>query len=66
MSADPLDTPNQDQFRKKAERRRALAKLSIEEKLKRLVQLQRVAYTIGLQSGRKPRKPWGTTKTIEN
>ena len=59
MNENRLTIDNQDQFRKKAERRRELAALPIEEKLKRLVKLQCIAYSIGKQSGRPARAPWG-------
>jgi len=59
MSADSLIITTKEQFRQKAERRRDLAKLPIEEKLKKLVKLQAIAFTIGRQAGREPRKPWG-------
>ncbi|HEY9787852.1 MAG TPA: hypothetical protein V6D17_20865 [Candidatus Obscuribacterales bacterium] len=59
MSTDPFITSNDDQFRKKASRRRDLAKLPIEEKLRRLVKLQAVAYTIGQRAGRDCHPPWG-------
>lgn len=48
-----------EQLRKKAERRKELAKLPFEEKLKRLVKLQKVAYSVSSQVGRKKRRPWG-------
>ncbi len=63
MSEDPFILTTEGQFRHKAERRRELAKLPIEEKLKRLVKLQAIAYTIGQQVGRQPRKPWGVSIT---
>jgi len=37
----------------------AVAKLPIEERLKRLVKLQKVAYSVGFQVGRGKRRPWG-------
>jgi hypothetical protein len=60
MNTDRLISTSEEQFLKKASRRRELAKLPIEEKLKRLVKLQGVAYTIGRQAGRQTRRPWGT------
>lgn len=45
-------------YRQKAARRRELASLPIESKLKRLVKLQQVAYTIARQVGRESRRPW--------
>lgn len=47
------------QFKQKSQRRKDLANLSIEKKLKRLIILQKIAYTIGKVVGRKCRKPWG-------
>ncbi|MBA3993623.1 MAG: hypothetical protein C0469_08855 [Cyanobacteria bacterium DS2.3.42] len=62
MNSDEQKDFSGEQLRKKAERRRELANLPIEEKLKRLVKLQKVAYSVGMQAGRHPRKPWGTQK----
>ena len=62
MNESSLEKTIEGQFRQKAEHRRCLAGLSFEEKLKRLVKLQAIAYTIGRQVGRKPRKPWGVKR----
>lgn len=62
MNLDQQSLSNEEQFLKKLEHRRKLAKLPIEEKLKKLVKLQSLAYTIGTQQGRAPRKPWGLAK----
>jgi hypothetical protein len=51
-----------EQFERKAAQRRELARLPIEEKLRRLVRPQKRAYAIGLAAGRQPKKPW-TIKT---
>lgn len=59
MNQDRLIISNQEQFRQKAERRRELARLPVEEKLKRLIKLQAIAYNVGRQAGRQPRHPWG-------
>ncbi len=53
----------QELFNQKAARRKDLAALPIEQKLTRLVTLQKIAYTIGRQVGREPQhRPW-TIKT---
>lgn len=59
MNSDEQKKLSAEQLRKKAERRRELAKLPIEEKLQRLVKLQKVAYSVGVQTGRRTRRPWG-------
>lgn len=45
-------------FREKRQRRRELAALSVEEKFKILLQLQRFACDVAKASGRQPRQPW--------
>jgi hypothetical protein len=51
-------------FRKKAARRRVLASLPMEEKLRMLVKMQQRAYVIGCAAGREPRKPWVMTTLL--
>jgi hypothetical protein len=40
------------------------AQLPIEEKLKKLVKLQSMAYAVGRDRDRNARKPWGFTKQV--
>ncbi len=58
MNTNNVPASQQEVFRQKALRRRDLAALPIEEKLVRLIRLQKIAYTIGRQVGREPRRPW--------
>ncbi|MBA3856000.1 MAG: hypothetical protein C0507_03730 [Cyanobacteria bacterium PR.3.49] len=62
INDEPITSDNQ--FLKKAEHRRFLANLPIEEKLRRLVKLQGIAYAIGKSAGRTVRAPWGKQKPI--
>ena len=59
MSTDSMPMSKEELFRRKALRRRDLAALPIEEKLKRVVKLQYMAAAIGKQAGRAYRIPWG-------
>lgn len=62
MNPNETNSAIDEQFLKKKERRRQLAQLPIEEKLKKLVKLQSMAYAVGRDRGRNARKPWGFTK----
>lgn len=47
-----------EQYAKKAARRKAVALLPIEEKLRRLIKLQARTYATAIRNGRKARRPW--------
>lgn len=64
MIPNEMNSAIEEQFLKKKERRRQLAQLPIEEKLKKLVKLQSMAYAVGRDRGRNARKPWGFTKQL--
>jgi len=51
-------TSEQKSFQSKAQRRRDLAALPIEEKLKVVIKLQGLVSSVGRQAGRAYRKPW--------
>jgi hypothetical protein len=58
MNMKHVPASQEEVYRQKAARRRELASLPIEEKLKRLVRLQQIAYTVARQVGRECRRPW--------
>lgn len=51
-------------FARKAARRRSQASLPIEQKLKRLVKLQEMAFLAAKKAGRPAKKPWGKRAVI--
>jgi hypothetical protein len=61
MNIDPKLVSSEELFARKELRRRDLAALPIEEKIKMLVKLQHMANAVRHQSGRKYRKPWDVT-----
>jgi hypothetical protein len=54
------------QFARKAELRRQLTNLPYEEKLRRIVKLQKRAYVLANSAGRKIARPWGSGKLDEH
>lgn len=48
----------EDQFKNDKKWRESRANLPIEEKIKILVRLQRIAFTLAKQNGRACREPW--------
>jgi hypothetical protein len=58
MSTNPRAVSKEELFRAKESRRRDLAALPIEEKIKILIKIQHLASSVARQTGRKYRKPW--------
>lgn len=58
MSINHKAVSKEELFVHKESRRRDLAALPIEEKIKILVKLQHMANAVGCQAGRDYRKPW--------
>jgi hypothetical protein len=58
MGLEPALTAAQAVFAAKSRRRDALASLSVEEKVRVLIQLQRLASFVVAASGRVARSPW--------
>jgi hypothetical protein len=58
MNINPKVVSKEELFRGKESRRRDLAALPIEEKIKILIKLQHIASAVGRQAGREYRKPW--------
>ena len=55
---DAMQSLMESLLRAKEERRKALARLPIEEKIAIVVQLQKIAYEIGTAVGRSPSPAW--------
>ncbi len=52
-------------FQAKAERRRDLAALPVEEKFEMLIKLQQMASAVAKQAGREYKKPWDVKVTAK-
>lgn len=58
MSSQRRLVSREDQFRSKKAGRAAAASASFEEKIEKLVQLQKISSEIARQTGRKGKEPW--------
>lgn len=58
MSSDHHFISQEDQFRFKKAARIAAAKAPFEEKVEKLIQLQKISSELARQAGRLPKEPW--------
>jgi hypothetical protein len=66
MSTNPINLTSPDAiFKRKEDRRRNVAALTVEEKVEMLVQLQQLAWQVASETGRPCSSPWGTQEVSD-